>query len=125
REMEQAEEAISEFERALAIGDSAKTVECAYQLAQCYREVENWERCAEYLETALDEMEEKTGESRLNVLMELGHCQKNMRQLKRAVRTFQEVDDMNADFKGVKDEIKQVKKLLGKDGDPDDNISFM
>ncbi|MCB1153915.1 tetratricopeptide repeat protein, partial [bacterium] len=125
REMEQTHDAITEFQKALALGDPVREADTAYQLAQCFMDLERWDEAAVYLDTALAAEPSETWDEtmRLDVLMDLGEAYQNMGELKRALRVFQEVDEANANYRGVQNDIASLKEKLGDEAD--DNISFI
>ncbi|MBZ0271444.1 hypothetical protein K8I61_05370, partial [bacterium] len=124
REMDQMDEAIAELEKALALGGHDIARDGAIQLAQCYMEREDWRNAAGYIESALEEMLE--GESadenqKLDLLMDLGQAYARLGEKRRALRALHEVDELSANYRGVKELIKKIES--GTDGD--DNISYM
>ncbi len=124
REMDQIEDAVVEFEKALALGDPEKEAQIAEQLAQCYMEQENWSQAAPYLEMALDVEDHGLSErERLDCMVDLGETYEKLGQYRKAVNVFKEVDELNADYRGVREKVRELADKP--DGNPDDNIGFM
>ena len=129
REMDSIEEALAEFEKALAMDTGDLTFDINYQLGQCYGSLNKPEMAIEYLETALAEGSEN--ESVLwDLLFELGVAHKKLGNPERAKQYFVEVDKKSSNYRGAKTEIADLEKTKGKKGkkkgEPDDdNIGFL
>jgi tetratricopeptide (TPR) repeat protein len=129
REMDSIEEAINEFEKALAVDSGEMTFDINYQLGQCYASLNKYEMAVDYLESALSEGNDSEP-ALFDLLFELGVVYKQMGNFERAKHYFVEVDKKSSNYRGAKAEIAEVDKGKGKKGKKkgspdDDNIGFL
>jgi len=131
REMDSLEEAIAEFEKALAKDVGEMAFEINYELGQCYASMDKLEMAVEYLESALSEGSDDD-QALLDLNFELGVCLKKLGKLAEAKNYFIEVDNQSSNYRGAKDEIAECDKMRGgkkgkkkKKGGDDDNIGFL
>ena len=130
REMDSIEEAITEFEKALAKDDGKLTFEINQQLGQCYASFDKFEMAVEYLETAFTEGVEDE-QVMLDLQFDLGVCLKKIGMLNEAKKYFTQVDAQSSNYRGAKAEIADCEKGPGKKGkkkkkgEDDDNIGFL
>jgi len=129
REMDSIEEAINEFEKALAVDTGEMTFDIDYQLGQCYASQNKFEMAVDYLESALSEGSDNEP-TLFDLMFELGVVYKQMGNFERAKHYFVEVDKKSSNYRGAKAEIAEVDKGKGKKGKKkgspdDDNIGFL
>ncbi|NLH50131.1 MAG: tetratricopeptide repeat protein [Myxococcales bacterium] len=123
REMDQIEEAIAEFEKALTKDDGSLTFEVNYELGQCYSSLGKYDMAVEYLETARQSGGEDE-QVQLDLTFELAVALKKQGNFKEAKALFVEVDKKSSNYRGAKAEIAECSKGRGKKGG-DDNIGYV
>ena len=131
REMDSMEEAIAEFEKALAKDSGKLTFEINYELGQCYASMGKYDMAVEYLESALSEGTQDE-QYLLDLRFDLGVALKQIGQLEKAKQHFKEVDSRSSNYRGAKAEIAECEKPKEgkgkgkkKSGGGDDNIGFI
>jgi tetratricopeptide (TPR) repeat protein len=111
REIASTEEAIAEFERALALGDPTMEFAINKHLGECYSEIGQDAQAAQYLESALDADEEDINEQeKLDLMVDLGELLIKLGENRRAVELLTEVDRLNSNYRGSKNMLKEAKK---------------
>ncbi|HPM76662.1 MAG TPA: tetratricopeptide repeat protein [bacterium] len=129
REMDSIEEAIAEYEKALALDAGELAFEINYELGQCYVSLNKYDMAAEYLESALSEGTDDE-QAMLDLTFDLAVCLKQIGELDEAKEYFIKVDAKSSNYRGAKAEIAECEKgkkkgKKKKKGDDDDNIGFL
>ncbi len=144
-ELDSIEEAVAEFERALALGDPEMEFTLNKHLGECYASMKKFEQAAQYLHSALDEAEENDIDERekLDLMVDLAQIYIDLLNKGRALDLLELVDKANSNYRGVKALIKKTRKTKknkkegkkskkkskkgkkGKKGDDDDNVGYV
>ncbi|HPQ70337.1 MAG TPA: tetratricopeptide repeat protein [bacterium] len=129
REMDSIEEAIAEYEKALALDSGDLAFEINYELGQCYVSLNKYDMATEYLESALSEGTDDE-QAMLDLTFDLAVCLKQIGELNEAKEYFVKVDAKSSNYRGAKAEIAECEKgkkkgKKKKKGDDDDNIGFL
>jgi len=129
REMDSIEEAITEYEKALALDAGDLAFEINYELGQCYVSLNKYDMAVEYLESALNENTDDE-QAQLDLMFDLAVGLKQLGKLNEAKKYFEQVDAKSSNYRGAKAEIAECdkgkkKSRKKKKGDDDDKIGFL
>ena len=131
REIDSIKEAISEFERALALGDPKMEFTINQNLGECYADIGEFAQAAQYIQSALDLSESADEREVLDLMVDLGLIFIELDKYAKAIELLNEVDNLNSNYRGCRNIIKDARKKAKdgkkkkKGGDDDDNVGYV
>lgn len=130
REMDSIKEAITEFERALALGDPNMEFTINQNLGECYEDIGQYAQAAQYIQSALDVSADVDEREILDLMVDLGQVYIQLEEYAKAIDLLNEVDNVNSNYRGCRNIIKKAKKKSKegkkvKKGKDDDNVGYV